>query len=245
MDRMHPGVIPFADGMNHLRARRRCGMPTLATRLAAFRDAMLERAGPEKAAAIVAAYQAAVEAGLAGRALGVGEAAPDFALPDFSGRTHRLADARAKGPVVLVFYRGLWCPFCAKTLRAMDAMRPALEREGATLLAASPQEPAHAMEAASCLGLGLTLLHDRGCQVAARYRIVWPVPENMRLLYAKFGHPLALENGDDGSVLPMPAAFVIGPDGVVAAAKVDPRPSVRMEPADALAAVRAIARVAA
>ncbi len=220
-------------------------MPTLAARLAAFRDAMLERAGPEKAAAIVATYQAALDEGLPGRAVGVGETAPDFALPDYSGRTHRLADTLALGPVVLVFYRGLWCPFCAKTLRAMDAIRPALEREGATLLAVSPQDPRLAMEEASCLGLRLTLLRDRGCEVAARYRVAWPVPEKMRQLYAKFGHALSRENGDEGAVLPMPAAFVIRPDGVVAAAKVDPRPSERMEPADALAAVRAIARVAA
>jgi peroxiredoxin len=220
-------------------------MPTLAMRLAAFRDAMLERAGPEKAAAIVAAYQAALDEGLAARAVGAGEMAPDFALPDFAGRVHRLADALALGPVVLVFYRGLWCPFCAKTLRAMDAIRPALEREGATLLAVSPQDPKLAMEAASCLGLRLTLLHDQGCEVAGRYRVIWPVPENMRQLYAKFGHALSRENGDEGAALPMPAAFVIRPDGMVVAAKVDPRPSERMEPADALAAVRAMARVTA
>ena len=220
-------------------------MHTLAAQLAAFRESMLERAGPRTGAAVMAAYQAAIDAGLPGKAVQVGEMAPDFALPDCSGRVRRLSEALAGGPVVLVFYRGLWCPFCAMTLRAMDAIRPALEREGATLLALAPQDPARAREQGANFGLGLTMLHDRGCEVAARYRVVWPVPEAMRLLYAKFGHPLARENGDEGSVLPMPSAFVIRPDGVVVAAKVDPRPSVRMEPADALATVRAMARVAA
>ena len=157
-----------------------------------------------------------------------------------AGATHRLAEALAHGPVVLVFYRGLWCPFCAMTLRAMDAIRPQLEREGATLLAASPQDPRLARAAAAGLGLALTLLHDRGCEVAQRYRVAWPVPATMRQLYAKFGHNLAYENADDGRLLPMPAAFVIRPDGTVAAAKVDPRPSERMPPAEALAAVRAL-----
>ena len=159
---------------------------------------------------------------------------------DGAGATHRLAEALAHGPVVLVFYRGLWCPFCAMTLRAMDAIRPQLEREGATLLAASPQDPRLARAAAAGLGLALTLLHDRGCEVAQRYRVAWPVPATMRQLYAKFGHNLAYENADDGRLLPMPAAFVIRPDGTVAAAKVDPRPSERMPPAEALAAVRAL-----
>lgn len=220
-------------------------MPTLAAKLAIFRDSMLERAGPEKAACIQGAYKSAFDDGLPQAALRVGETAPDFALADYSGTVHRLSEALARGPVVLVFHRGLWCPFCAKTLRAMDVIRPALEREGATLLAVAPQDPELARYEAGCLGLRLTLLHDRGCAVAARYRVVWPVPERLRHLYAKLGHPLAVENGDAGDRLPMPACFVIRPDGVVVAAKVDPRPAERMEPAEALAAVRAMARVAA
>jgi peroxiredoxin len=220
-------------------------MLTLAARLAAFRDAMLERAGPEKGGAIMAAYNQARVDGLPDRAVGVGDAAPEFSLPDFAGREHRLSEELAKGPVVLAFYRGMWCPFCAKTLRAMDAIRPALERAGATLFAIAPQEPRLARAEAGNLGLGLTLLHDRGGKVARLYRITWPVPEKMRHLYAKLGHPLGPENGDEGTALPMPSTFVIGPDGIVAAAKVDPGPAERMEPADVLAAVRAIARVAA
>ncbi len=220
-------------------------MPTLAAKLAIFRDSMLERAGPEKAACILGAYMSAFDDGLVRLALAVGETAPDFALADLSGKVHRLAEARARGPVVLVFYRGLWCPFCAKTLRAMDMIRPALERAGATLLAVSPQDPELARHEAENLGIGLTLLHDRGGAVAARYRVAWAVPEKLRHLYAKLGHPLTVENGDAGDRLPMPACFVIRPDGVVAAAKVDPRPSERMEPAEALAAVRALARVSA
>lgn len=220
-------------------------MSTLCGKLRAFRDAMVERAGPEKAGAIEAAYQAVLDAGLPGKAVGVGDAAPGFTLPDLAGAEHRLSDALAKGPVVLLFYRGLWCPFCAKTLRAMDAIRPALEREGASLIAVAPQVPAMAAEAASSLGLGLKLLYDAGGAVAARYRLNWTVPDPVRRLFGKFGHPLARENEDDGAILPMLAAYVIGRDGVVTAATVDPRPSVRMEPEEALAAVRALVRAVA
>lgn len=220
-------------------------MSTLCGMLRAFRDAMIERAGPEKAAAMASAYQEVLDAGLPGKAVGVGDVAPDFALPDLAGREHRLSAALARGPVVLVFHRGLWCPFCAKTLRAMEATRPALEREGASLLAVSPQLPAMAAEAASSLGLELPLLYDAGGAVAARYRLNWTVPEGLRRLFGKFGHPLAQENGDDGATLPMLAAYVIGRDGVITAAKVDPRPTERMEPAEALAAVRVLVRATA
>lgn len=240
-------------------------MSTLAARLGSFQASMAERLGAEKAATIAAAYMAAFAEGLPQGAVAVGETAPDFTLPDIDApgpgwegqaagdaagrqdgeRMHRLAAALAGGPVVLVFFRGLWCPFCAMTLRAMDAIRPQLEREGATLLALSPQDPRLAREAAAGFGLGLTILDDHAGTVARRYRLAWPVPASLRQLYAKFGHNLAHENGDDGRWLPMPAAYVIRPDGIVAAAKVDPRPEVRMEPAAALAAVRALRQPAA
>lgn len=213
-------------------------MSTLAMALAAFRDAMIERAGPEKAAAIAAAYQAVLDAGLPEQAVRVGDVAPDFALPDLSGKEHRLSAELARGPVVLLFYRGLWCPFCAKALRAMEKIRPALELEGGSMLAVSPQLQATVAEAASSLGLGLTLLHDAGGEVAGRYRLNWTLPEKLRQLFGKFGHPLAQENGDDGTMLPMLAVYVIGRDGVVVAARVDPRPTEWMEPAEALEAVR-------
>src|SRR5215468_1658405 len=86
--------------------------------------------------------------------LAPGEEAPDFSLPDAMERSVSLRERLAGGPVVLVFYRGEWCPYCNTYLRALQAVLPEITARGASLLAVSPQSPDHSLSITEKAQLG-------------------------------------------------------------------------------------------
>jgi peroxiredoxin len=194
----------------------------------------------------VAAYQRGVDElaanGIAQRAVQAGETAPAFTLPDALGRPVRLADRLARGPVVLTFYRGGWCPYCNLQLRAYQQMLPDLARAGATLLAVSPETPDDTLSTAQKNELAFDVLSDAGGRVADAYRLNFELSEELHALYAAGGIDLPRRNGDGRWQLPIPATFVIGTDGKVARAWVDVEYRNRAEPAEIAAAVALLAR---
>ncbi len=150
-----------------------------------------------------------------GTALRRGAVAPDFALPGAAGETVRLSEQLARGPVVLVFYRGAWCPYCNTQLRdyqlAMDSIRAA----GATLLAISPQTPDSSLTIRERQSLTFPVLSDVGNRVSRDYGLVFQVDEATRERYLAVGIDLAASNGVDTWELPVPAVYVIGRDGTI------------------------------
>jgi len=81
-----------------------------------------------------------IEAAMANPGLETGEIAPDFTLPDVNGQPVQLSELLKKGPVVLIFYRGAWCPYCNLQLYALKATLPRMEELGAQLVAVTPQK---------------------------------------------------------------------------------------------------------
>lgn len=177
-------------------------------------------------------------AGLTEHALKAGDQAPDFTLPDQTGQLVSLRGLLTRGPVVLTFFRGGWCPFCTLTLRALAAIRPKLRRQGAELVAISPETPSNAAATAERNGLQFPVLTDAGNQLAREYRLVWELDAKMRAVYEKLGHPLPKMNGNTEWTLPVPAGFVVAQDGRISYAHVHTRIDRRIEPQDALDAVR-------
>jgi peroxiredoxin len=200
--------------------------------------------------AITAAFDAGVEAvrtaGIAERAVTVGEVAPTFTLPDATGRPIALDDLLARGPVVITFYRGGWCPYCSMELRAYQAILPELEAAGATLVAISPQTPDASMTTAEKEELAFTVLSDVGSHVAHAFRLVHPVGDAVAAIYDDNGFDLTGRNavgaeaGSDEVVLPLPATYVLDRQGTVRFAFVSPDYVERAEPVEVLAAVRAL-----
>lgn len=175
--------------------------------------------------------------------LEVCEEAPGFELPDQLGRSVSLSGQLDLGPVVLVFYRGDWCPFCNLTLRALQNELDELHALGASLLAVSPQSPDHALSLTEKQELGFPVLSDRDQSTIAAYRLQYLVPSDLQVLYAEnFGNDLREQNADGTWRLPVPATFVIDRGGVIRARFVDPDYTKRMEPADVLAAVARLTR---
>jgi peroxiredoxin len=119
---------------------------------------------------------------------------------------------------------------------------PDIKALGATLVAISPQLPSHNRELIKSRGLTFPILSDLGNEVAARFGLLFALPDYLRAIYATFPLDLATYNGDASWTLPMPARFVIDRQGIIRAAESDPDYTIRPEPEDTLAALRALPR---
>lgn len=212
--------------------------------LAARNAAARERIPTQHLAVMDAATEALRETGLAASAVDTGAAAPDFVLPDATGNEVRLSDQLLRGPVVLSFYRGGWCPYCSLELRALQAALGDLAAADATLVAVSPQAPDASLDTAEKQELTFPVLSDVGNEVARRYGLVFTVPADLRATYDVFGIDLAAANGTDAFELPIPATYVIDRDGIVRFAFVDADYTKRADPNDVVAALDELAAAA-
>jgi peroxiredoxin len=169
---------------------------------------------------------------------GVGERAPAFRLADARGGDVALDDLLADGPVVLVFYRGAWCPYCNLQLAAFQAALDDIRSAGATLVAVSPQTPDQSLTLAERHALAFPVLTDPGNAVAREYGLVFRQSDAVTRTSRELGVELADFNGDDSNTLPAAATFVIGADGVVRFASVSGDYRWRVGPDEVLAALR-------
>lgn len=181
------------------------------------------------------------ETDIASSALKVGDTAPDFLLPDWEGRLVSSARMREKGPLVLSFYRGGWCPFCTSELQALQAARSAFDEAGATVVVISPDTMHFPRDLRREKGLDLTLLSDVDYGVAISYGLLFPVPEDVRTHYLERGVDIGARHGSPVTMLPVPATYVVRSDGRIASAFVDVDFTRRQEPEEILAAVRGAA----
>jgi peroxiredoxin len=173
--------------------------------------------------------------GLAARALEAGDAAPDFILPDVHGEPVRLRALLDKGPVVVVFYRGGWCPYCNLHLRGFQRRLPEFHELGATVVAISPQLPDNSLSTKEKDELAFPVLSDVGNKVARQFGIVFELSDGLVELYRKFGHALEDFNGADGSrELPVPATFLLDGQGTIRLAHVDVDYTRRIDPDDVI-----------
>lgn len=173
-----------------------------------------------------------IASGAPGRALKAGDLAPVFSLPDPDGKIVSSTDLLAQGPLVLTFYRGVWCPYCNYDLQAMEEARGQIEALGATLVAVSQQTAANSRKSQRENKLGFPILGDRGGDLAAAFGVRWDVPDYLRPIHKAVGADISLFNGEDSWTLPMPARYVIGQDGVIQYAEVNADYTQRPEPSE-------------
>lgn len=193
--------------------------------------------------AVAAGIEALREAGVGALAPRIGSSVPLFALPDGAGVVRHLASFLAHGPVVVSFFRGAWCPFCATELRALQAVVPAVRRLGADILAVTPQTVPQVRELVCGRQLSFTVLSDVGNDVARAWGLAFRLPPMLQRVYRDdFGIDLDCFNGDHRHELPVAATFVLDRDGVVVDRHVDPDYTQRMEPGRVVDCLRELAR---
>ncbi|MFZ0777601.1 MAG: redoxin domain-containing protein, partial [Xanthobacteraceae bacterium] len=113
---------------------------SLKQELAEYRAGWFKRV-PAERQAIMERHIAQLRNGLAKTALKVGDRAPSIVLSNARGDTVDVGTLLKRGPVVVAFYRGGWCPFCNLELRAFQRIIPDIEAAGASLVAISPEKP--------------------------------------------------------------------------------------------------------
>ena len=215
---------------------------SLKAELDAFRSEFMATVAPEIRDAMVRADMELAASGIAQRALKAGDQAADFRLLDARGGCVRLKDLLAAGPVVLSFYRGGWCPYCNLELRELQKALPEITRLGAKLVAVSPQSPDESLSTAEKNELAFSVVSDVGSAIAKSFGIAYDLAEELRPVYARFGHALSEKNGDESWVLPIPATYVIDRDGTITLAFVDVDYRNRLEPAEILAALQSLSK---
>jgi len=144
-----------------------------------------------------------------------GDAAPGFRLPDFQRGMISSKDLLKKGPILLVFYRGGWCPYCNLQLRDLQKHLPQIQKAGAQLVAISPETPEASKATATKQEVDYYVLSDEGATVGKAFGLMYQIPENLNTLYKGFGIDLKKSNGDSKRNLPIAATYIIGQDGEI------------------------------
>jgi peroxiredoxin len=179
-----------------------------------------------------------IASGAAAKALKAGDHAPSFVLNDADGRPVAAANLLSEGPIVVSFYRGVWCPYCNMELQALQGALPSFRELGAQLVAISPQNAVNSRKSIRTNGLEFPILSDPGNETAAAFGLRFKLPDYLVELYKSLKNELPAFNGDASWTLPMPGRFVIGQDGVILYAEVNPDYTRRPEPEDMLPALR-------
>lgn len=181
-----------------------------------------------------------LKASLPNPGLKVGSKAPDFTLANAFDKNIRLSDHLKKGPVVLVFYRGAWCPFCNLHLHALHESLPRFNKLGASLILVTPQKPDKSAAQIKKDGYPFEVLSDLKSKVMKSYNLYFKLDPQLVTLYKAKGLNIEAFNGKGRNVLPVPGSFVIAPDGTIVAMHADTDYKERMEPADIIKALKKI-----
>lgn len=142
--------------------------------------------------------------------------APDFKLKDKDGKEVRLKDELKKGKVVLVFYRGQWCPFCNRELSHIEDSLQLITDKGAEVVAVTAELPANIEKTIEKTKAAYPILYDEGLKTMKAYDVLFEVDEHTVLRYKTAGIDLLENNGKlNGNHLPVPAVFIIDKEGFI------------------------------
>ena len=163
-------------------------------------------------------------------ALNVGAKMPKFSLSDATGKTVSSENLLKEGNLVIVFYRGAWCPYCNAYLKKMEKNLTQIKAAGGTLVAISVENPDNSMTVAKKNELEYTVLSDTGLKVAREFGIVYELPKETSEKYKSRGLDLAKYNGIDKPELPLSATYVVNQKGEIVYAFLEPDYTKRAEP---------------
>ena len=192
------------------------------------------------------AYETSIEelhrTGFVHHALNRGDRFPDMMLPNAEGDLVAIADLLRLGPVVVTFFRGIWCPYCRLMLDALVAALPELEAAGAHLVGITPEVGGLALRTKRNHGAAFEVLSDVDCGLGLSCGVVFRTPDIYRRLLLKYGNDLAPRHGNDAWFLPLPAVFVLDRAGIVRWRFLSDDFTAQAEPTDILAALRGLPR---
>ncbi len=145
-----------------------------------------------------------------------GSIAPNFFKEDQNGEALQLSNLLNEGPVVLLFYRGQWCPFCNQHMRQIKDSIPLMEELGARVIAVTPETPENAKIFLDKTKADIQVISDKDKSIMEAYKVLFEVtPEYTEKIRNKTGSDIAQNNGSSSAYLPVPASFVIDSTGKI------------------------------
>jgi peroxiredoxin len=206
---------------------------SLKEQLAEYRAGWFKRV-PAERQAVMERHIAELRDGLAKTALRAGDRAPPIVLTNAKGTLVDIESLRGRGPVIVTFYRGGWCPYCNLELRAFQQILPEIKAAGASLVAISPEKPDGTLSTAEKNALDFEVLSDVGQKVGRAFGLVYTFSDELKWAYQEFGLDIPGKNDAAEWALPISATYVIGQDGQIAYAYTDADYRDRAEPAEIL-----------
>ena len=169
--------------------------------------------------------------------LTAGNKAPNFKLTNAFGKTIELKQELAKGPVVLIFYRGAWCPYCNLHLQALKSQQTEFAKYDAQVIAISPQLPDKSAEQVKKEGFPFEVLSDTSAMVMKDYKLYFELPADLMTVYKEHGLDIEDFNGEGRNGLPTPGAFVIDKNGIIRTMQAEVDYKTRMSSEDIILAL--------
>ncbi len=150
------------------------------------------------------------------KGLNLNDKAPDFTAKDQNGKNISLKNELKNGSVVLVFYRGQWCPFCNRALKQLEDSLSLIKDKGAAVLTITPEKQDNIVKTITKTKASFPILHDEGLQIMKSYDVAFKVDDKTIEAYKKYGIDFAEANGEaNGANLPVPAVYVINKEGKI------------------------------
>lgn len=168
-----------------------------------------------------------------------GMMAPSFTLQTATGSDYNFDPSDIERPVVLTFFRGGWCPYCNLHLAEMRGTEEKLKEMGFDVWFISLDKPELLVDSLDDPDIGYTLYSDAKIEASREFGIAFRVEDKTVERYKGFGIDLEQTSGENHHVLPVPATFIVGTDGVINFTYANPRYDVRLHPDVLLAAAGA------
>jgi peroxiredoxin len=149
------------------------------------------------------------------KGLKVGDKAPDFSGKDQNGKEIKLSEQLMQGPVVLIFYRGNWCPYCNKILKKTEDSLQFINTKGASVITVTPEMEAEVKKMIGKTKASYSLISDNSAGIMKSYDVAFQLDDKTIEKYKGYGIDLAKNNGTNGTYLPVPATYIIGKDGII------------------------------
>lgn len=205
-----------------------------------FQKEFLKDVPDEVLKIILEATEKLTQSGITINSLKGGDKAPSFSLPAVNGKPVSSIQLLEKGPLIINFYRGGWCPYCNLELKAYQKILPEIKELGAQLVAISPNLPDKSLSTIEKNSLTFEVLSDIENKAAREFGLVFTLDDKLRPIYKQFGINIPEDNGDDSYELPFPATYVVSSDGTIVLAFVDADYTKRLDPAEVVRALKAL-----
>jgi len=198
--------------------------------IATMQKKMLPSIPEETLKVMMSVTKKLIDSGIADKAMKSGDKAPTFSLVNTKGERIDSQKLLQKGPLVINFYRGAWCPYCDLELKALNETYEQITKLGANLIAISPNTRGKSEEFLATNPFKFDLLSDEGNKVAKQFRLVFELAEELRPIYNQFGINIPEHDGNNSYEIPIPATYIVGTNGIIVCDFVDADYTKRMEP---------------